>query len=251
MLEAFLVNPLRRKRRVRRAGRKRGRRGRRALMAVAPVGPVLKRRKKRGRVLGRKLTRQRIRVKGRKHRPVLYEVRPDYWERSPFSVSKRLGVRINPLGEEVMVVGLNPRRRRRRRYRRLKHNPPVSLSVRGIGNLAVPVLAGVASKLVVERIPQYTGWVSGIPKYGSQLVVAIGGGWAISKYVSSTAGYAWAIVGTAVVVSDIISSYLFSSPAVTSGIGQEFPEYEIGAFPTETEVGEPYGVGAYPYEYAY
>lgn len=52
--------------------------------------------------------------KSKRHRPVVYETAPKTWSRSEKSKSKKAGIKINPLGEEVILVGANPRREKRK-----------------------------------------------------------------------------------------------------------------------------------------
>lgn len=73
----------------------------------------------------RKKTRKGIGREGSKHRPVVYS-RGGRWTTSSGARIARPDMRLNPLGGEVVILGANPRRRKRRRGRKrnaLASNP--------------------------------------------------------------------------------------------------------------------------------
>lgn len=65
-------------------------------------------------------------MKGKKRKRIsVYKTGKKSYSRSPYSPSKQDGIMVNPYGEEVIVVGANPRKRRRKRkaVRRKRRNP--------------------------------------------------------------------------------------------------------------------------------
>lgn len=186
-----------------------------------------------------------------KHRPVVYSgVRKGVLSRSPYSRSPK----INPFGEEVMIVG-NPRRKRRakrryrhnepgpkRRYQRrysMKRNDPgrtrirhrrgfrrnparstaLAISARRPMSLLVPAIAGTGGFFAADYIPNAIGMsASPLTRIGIKAGVAFGGGMLVSKFAGSKVGAAFAIGAGINVVNDVLRTYIFKTTTV-AGLG--------------------------------
>lgn len=172
------------------------------------------------------------------------------------------------------VVASNPRRRRRsHRARRhsYRRNPALSLggftsqltNVRGWAPLAI---TGALSAITGQVVPTMVG-LSGNPwsKIGVQLVVAIGGGMAVEKFVDARHGQAWMIVGVSMVGFQLLKEFVLIpyAPQFAVGLG-DYMNYdvynpdnevsqEVGAFPQAMSafpnaMSDYPGVGGYPYD---
>lgn len=192
----------------------------------------------------------------------------------------------NPFGEEVIIVGANPRRRRKSRSRSKKRNPIVlanprkrrsrknyamnpqrrsyrrhrrnpaesgSLSMGGIMKnpmaLAIPILAAAAGLAAANILPSTLSMTTGWKKYGVQAAVAIGGAMLVKNLMkSNSAAMAWlAGVGGWVLYDNFLKQYVASSTtSTTSG--------RLGAFRprlalpnvTSSLTGRSIGMGAFP-----
>jgi len=192
-------------------------------------------------------------IRGRKHRPVVYSgIRKGVYARSPYSRSPQ----INPLGEEVMIVGANPRRRRRktrrrnlvanpvrrrrRRYsmkrrranpminrkrysrrRSYRRNPAtaIAISARRPMSLIMPALSGAGGFFAADYIPAAIGMsASPLTRIGIKAGVAFGGGMVISKFMGTKSGTSFAIGAGINVINDIMRTYIFKT-AATAGLG--------------------------------
>ncbi len=202
-MESFLINPARKRRRKTSSGRKRKRSG--GLPGALLSRMIRTYGAKRGMKEAWKAHRTGVRnprkklpsayhLKRAKHRPVVYSgVRRGSYVRSPYSRSPQ----INPFGEEVMIVGANPKRKRRRTRRRAinpvrrhrrrsytmrsksrlpairrRHNPvrhyrrryrnparsgAVAISFRRPMGLLMPALAGTGGFFAADYIPAAIG----------------------------------------------------------------------------------------------
>lgn len=261
-MEAFLINPARRRRkRKASSGRKRKRGGGLpgGLLSrmIKTYGP------KRGMKEAWKAHRTGVRnprkklpaayhVKRAKHRPVVYSgIHKGQYTRSPYSRSPQ----INPFGEEVMIVGANPKRRKRRTRRRvLRANPvrrhrrsysmkrranPVThrkrytrrhhyrrnpatamtISYRRPMSLIMPALAGTGGFFAADYIPAAIGMsASPLTRIGIKAGVAFGGGMVVSKFMGSKSGSAFAIGAGINMLNDVLRTYIFKT-ATTAGFG--------------------------------
>ncbi len=263
-MEAFLINPA--KRRVKRrksSGIRRKKRG-----GGLPSGLLSRMIKthgiKRGMKEAWKAHRSGVRnprkklpasyhIKGRKHRPVVYSgIRRGTYARSPYSRSPQ----INPFGEEVMIVGANPRRKRRvrrrkssylrndpgrkrrrrsyslsrrnpvihrRKRRHYRRNPArggaIAISARRPMSLLMPALAGTGGFFAADYIPAAIGMTaSPLTRIGIKAGVAFGGGMLVSKFMGSKNGSAFAIGAGINVLNDVLRTYVFKT-TVTAGLG--------------------------------
>jgi hypothetical protein len=237
-----------------------------------------KKRKKRRTTAKRRVTRKRV------HRPVLYEVSPKRWKRGPKSKSRAAGVKINPIGEGVMIVGANPprrrktkrrrrrnpwygqpirhsraakkgwrRRRRRTTRRRYRRNPAVSapsiLNLRRPMNMVMPLAVGVVAKMATDRVPVMVNMAdTPLKKFGVQMGVAFAGNMLLRRPLGSVNANVWAIVSAVTAVSELVGQYITGRAISGIGaIGYE-PEYS-DEYPVSEGVGAfPEEIGAYPYE---
>ena len=173
------------------------------------------------------------------------------WRTSPFARRPiKPGIRINPFGEELMVVGANPRRRKRRKYsrnpkrrggymarrrhrsggkrKRFKSNPMGSLK-----SLLPMALAGTGGALAAKMVPRMLGMTTAWSVYGTQAAVVVGGGYALDKYVGKNVADGWIIGSAAYVLSNVLATFVGGALA---GLGLDgmgaFPE-QYGAFPEQ------------------
>lgn len=259
-MEAFLVNPARKKRKASSGRKRRG--------GGLPAGLLSKMIRTYGIKRGMKeawkahkgtgtRTVKRVRVKakrrksvsrklpgayhvaGRKHRPVVYGgIKAGQYSRSPFSRSPR----INPFGEEVMILGANPKRRkrskrkatrrhslrlnpiRRRRVSRrrgLRRNPAtaMAISARKPMSLLMPALVGTGGYFAADYIPAAIG-MSGSPitRIGVKAGIAFGGGMLVSKFLGAKSGTAFALGVGINIINDALKTYIFKGVG-TAGMG--------------------------------
>jgi hypothetical protein len=176
-------------------------------------------------------------LKGHKRRHVAVARYGKAWRTVP-GVHKpfRAGVKVNPFnrnpfGSELMVVGANPRRRRRSKKggsmakrKRFMSNPMSSIKA-----LTPMILAGTAGALVTKMAPKTLGLTNVWAGYGAQLVVIAGGGYAADKWLGKQVSDGWIIGGAAMVLSNIISTAI---PTVFAGLGLDYSAFpEMGSFP--------------------
>ncbi|HDK42885.1 MAG TPA: hypothetical protein ENG87_05880 [Candidatus Pacearchaeota archaeon] len=218
----------------------------------------------------RRSKRKTVSIKRRKRvtssksiRPVLYKTGRKTYSRSRFSRTKRAGISINPIGEEVLIVGANPvapvRRRKRgkirkivkRRRRRSYRYNPVSLggfNLKKPMSLLMPVLIGVGAKMATERVPNMVNISKPFPRFGVQLAMAVGGGILLQKPLGKNNAAIWAIVSGVTAVSGLLDEFVFKQAlsyvsdvaGPVSDYGNDEIDYSMSAFPDE--------LGAYPYE---
>jgi hypothetical protein len=189
---------------------------------------------------------------------------------------RRRRVRHNPA---TTVAATNPRKHRRHRRRNVRRHSyrrnPMSLSigrftsqlsnVRGWAPLAI---TGAVSAIAGQVVPNMVG-LSANPwsKIGVQLVVAIGGGMAVEKFVDARHGQAWMIVGVSMVGFQLLKEFVLIpyAPQFAVGLGEgSYMNYDvyspdnevsqqIGAFPQAVDafpsaMNDYPGVGGYPYD---
>lgn len=206
--EPFLVNPPRRHRRH--GARSRMRLRNPFAEGLAIVGGNPRHRRHRRNAPKKRKSSTRI---GSMHRPVFYASGPKRWSRGPKSRSRRAGIKVNP-------------RRRHRRNPAIAAGGPLDI----MGNLPY-IATGAISAIAVVAVPSLTGMgVKGpIYKYGTQVATAIGGGIVVGKFVGKSHGAVWALVGSAVIVADIVKTYLLSSLGLSDALGLN--DYNLEAFP--------------------
>ena len=200
----------------------------------------------------------------------------------PFLINpmpKRNRMRCNPLGEEVVILGLNPKHRRRetsmarrrsrrrknpfglnpkRRSRRTRRNPALSLGgVQSTIKKTLPIaITGGAAIIASSIVPNLVRVSSPWMRRGVQAATALAGGAVVSKAINKDHGLAWTIAGAAVIMADILQTYVVGRfmPGLTSTAGfgalsegdyYENAEYGMGAFPTGMSG---LGMNAYPEE---
>lgn len=183
----------------------------------------------------RKVSRKTLRGHKRRHVAVAHYGKA--WRTVP-GVHKpfRAGVKVNPFkrnpfGSELMVVGANPRRRRRSKKggsmakRKRFHSNPMS----SIKALAPMIAAGTVGALVTKMAPKTLGMTNVWAGYGVQVAAIVGGGYAADKWLGKQVSDGWIIGGAAVVLSNIISTAI---PTVFAGLGLDYAAFpEMGSFP--------------------
>ena len=200
----------------------------------------------------------------------------------PFLINpmpRRNRMRCNPLGEEVVILGLNPKHRRREtsmarrrrsrtrrnpfglnpRKRRSRRNPVLSLGgVQSTVKKTIPIaITGGASIIASSIVPNLVRVTSPWMRRGVQAATAIAGGAVVSKAINKDHGLAWTISGAAVIMADLLQTYVIGRfmpglmggsvsgfGALAEGEYYENAEYGMGAFP----LGGMSGMGAYPEE---
>lgn len=207
--------------------------------------------------------RKRRVTTAKKMRPVVYKTGPRTYSRSSFSRSKRRGISINPVGEEVLIVGANPKRRKRRkiatraikrRRKRSYRRNPVSLggiNLRKPMTLLMPVIIGLGAKMATEKVPSMVNMSKPLPKFGVQAAMAIGGGLLLQKPLGKNNAAIWAIVSGVTALSGLLNNYVFKQAlSYVSDMG--VPEVSYDGNSGEVEYGSvdafPDELGAYPYE---
>jgi hypothetical protein len=140
----------------------------------------------------------------------------------------------NPFGE-LMMVGANPfrggdimarkhhrkasRRHRRnpvRRHRRYHRNPLGTMTA-----LLPMIAAGTAGAVAVRMVPKFVN-LTGMMAYGVKAVVVVGGGWAVGKFVSKSAGEGWIIGSAASMITEILKDTL--QTPLLAGLGIDLSE---------------------------
>lgn len=167
--------------------------------------------------------------------------------RHKFGIKRNFRVnpfRRNPFGEELMVIGSNPvRRRRKRKYsanpkrkrgyksmarrgrKRFSRNP-----ISSIGHLMPMIAAGTAGALATKMLPRVIGVTNTWAVYGTQAVVVVGGGYLADKFMGKAVSDGWIIGGATMVLSSLLGGVL---GGVFAGLGLEYEAFpnEVGAFP--------------------
>lgn len=185
----------------------------------------------------------------------------------------------NPL-EEVIVMGRNPKGRKRissrkrknvarqnharaanpmhtrksnkKRGRRRSHRRnPVELSLRKPQTLLMPIAVGIAAKFANDRLPSMVGMGTGFMKYVAQLAVAFGGQMLLKPVVGKANADVWALISIVNIGQGVLNEYIMpqlttGAPATKAGIGY-YSNPQIGAYPSEVEYTYN-GMGAYPDE---
>ena len=141
----------------------------------------------------------------------------------------------------------NPILRSRKRYsrRRLRRNPARSYRRRSSGrrfrrnpmgsvrSYMPLVLGGVVGAVTVRAVPRLLG-VVGIPYYGVQAAIVVGGGWAAGKYVSRSASDGFIVGAAATALYDVVKGFLGTTFSML-GLGDIGAYPELGAYTSEAE----------------
>lgn len=224
------------------------------------VNPVAKRRRARV-TRKRRVTRKKSRRSTRLRIKVGKRVRKTGRVRTiAVNRPRRRRRRRNP---PLMIVGANPRRRRRSRsYRRnrvhrrsYRRNPAISMggAFANVRSNIPYFVTGALSAIAISVVPgQLPANLTNAPwkKYAVQGAVAVGGGMVVGKFINSKHGTVWMIVGGAMIVADLLRTYLLQGVMGISGyeLGETYePEYQISEYPTPTMDAFPdVSMGAFP-----
>ena len=192
----------------------------------------------------------------RKSRPVFYSgVVSGAVKRSPEGLLRT----INPFGEEVLIVGANPKRKidskKKKHYAIAKHqkNPvakqkkgkkkhhrrnPVAQALSGVSitkpmSLLMPIGMGIASAFAVKRLPGMlklaphdlaAGKISWM-RVLAQLGISVGGGLAISKFLEKTSGIVFTVVGSSLTIMELLNTAVFKGQ-LSDVSGIDLSQYE-------------------------
>ena len=234
------------------------------LMVLGGNPPKKLRRKRSG--VGARKRKFRIGRAGSRHRPVVY-TEEGRWRVSPKAHIAKRGAIVNPLGGTLMTVGGNPMASRYYHYYRRKDNPArMKLGFRGLTEVqqwAPLAVWGALSATATATVPTMFGLRTPWMRIGGQLATAFGGGMLVRQMWSKEAGNIWALVGTSLVMYDLLKTWVFARffPAL-AGVGMEYSQYEtdsesqrVGQYPVnevsvypEEVSAYPEEVGAYPYD---
>jgi hypothetical protein len=173
-----------------------------------------------------------------KHRPVVWESKDHRMFTSPAAKIVKKGMKVNPFGEELMMIGANPRRRvggimahrKHRKHRRnpmhkfgriFKHNP-----IMGKGVLTL-ILAGGVAAIASRMIPTMPGVSSFVgastwKKYAAQAAVLVGGSYIVTKFLKKPELSKAVMIGSGAVLlmdatHDVLSMTASSSAPASSG----------------------------------
>ena len=154
--------------------------------------------------------------------------------------------RVNPFGEEAMIIGSNPMRRRRRRRKSYKTNPKRRRAMargrrkysmnplKSIKSLMPMIAAGTVGALATKALPRVIGVTNVWAVYGTQAVAVFGGGWVADKMMGRSISDGWIVGGASVILSNLLSGML---GGVFAGLGLEYDAFPMGAFPDEQPMG--------------
>ena len=208
-------------------------------MASEPflVNPPRKRRRKRSFTIGKR---------GTKHRPTVYTRRDAKgklrWMTSSKAKIAGKGQFINPVGESLIIVGGNPMARRMFSLGRFRRNPDGAVgAMRGamrVADWAPLAVTGGLSAVAAGATPAMLGIVNPWFRYGSQVGVAFLGGWAAGTVAGREHGKVWTIVGTSLVMYDLLKNFVFARffPGIPLG---EYDTYEQANAADSQAVGAP------------
>jgi len=164
----------------------------------------------------------------------------------------------NPIGEALVVIGSNPVRGGGKRMHYFHHRNPVGAdsikSAMNVGHWAPLAITGGLSAVAAGVVPGMLGLTGPWTQLGARLVVAFGGGIAVTKFVGKEHGSVWAVVGLALIAYDLLKRYVISSffPQLgLSGVGayQGYTlrdESQMSAFPQNVSAYPDNGVSAFP-----
>lgn len=158
---------------------------------------------------------------------------------SPFARTVKPLVRLNPFsrrysnpfGEELMMVGANPRRRHTMAKRRQRGNP-----ITNIRSLLPMIAGGTVGALATRIVPNMLNLTNAWTLYAAQAAIVLGGGLVTGKFVGKAVSDGWVVGGAAYMLSNIVSGVVGGALA---GLGVDaFPDtYAYGAFPDQVAYG--------------
>ncbi len=252
--EAFLVNPPRRRRGFfgnapKKKGKRRKLYGAAAAAHAKRVGGGTRKRKKAVTTGAVRRRRKHFSyAKAKRHQVVVYRTSPKRWSRSPRSKSRRRGIKINPY---MTVAGANPRH-----YRRYRRNParmggPFDL-MKNMPYVFTGALSATAQAVVPPMMP--ATFQTPLMRFGVQAAVAVGGGMLVNQMVrDKTHGTVWMITGGAIILADVIKTYVL--PMIPGLSDYTVSDYEVSgegeaemleAFPTDVFSGDVSEFSAFP-----
>jgi len=130
------------------------------------------------------------------------------------------------------------------------------------------VITGGASALATTAAPRmFSTFVPGMEgntlfRYGSQLMMAFGGGWAVGQFAGRTHGTVWTLVGVAVIGAELVNRFILGPAGLAAyPLGDEYGYGAVGYeggpagsdyfLPNREDEGVPIGMDAYTQEFAY
>lgn len=159
--------------------------------------------------------KKRVKTPSKKKKIVVaYQTGPKTYTRSAYSKSKKAGIKIN-----------RPRRRR---------NPAVK-NMFDVKSALPHVAVGAGSAIAVAVAPSIIPVQAPVVKYGVQLGTVVGGGLLLGKTVKDKSlGITWAITGSAVILADILKTYVLQG---MFGLSDVESAYALDAYPNEADEG--------------
>jgi len=234
--EPFLINPPQQKRKK--------------IRLIKKLKTILK--SKRRTTMAR--AKKRVKVKGKRHRPVMYGT-GKLWSRSPFSLSRKAGIKVNPrrkkrkrtyrkLNSPLMIAGTNPVRRKYRKrnapkqYYRHRQNPVINLGgpmefTKNMPYIFTGALSATAAAAIPPMILPMLGPIAAGPggRILGKFAVAIGGGFVVDMVMPRKGhGAVWALVGSGVALADAINEYILKKMGLLSDYSvsnYDMSDYEI------------------------
>lgn len=191
-----------------------------------------------GKRRSRKSRRSGLGRVGTRHRIVAITKSGGKLVTSPKARIARPSRRINPLGEEALILGANPARRRRR-YR--KNIAGINLGVSGVEITQLlmnggTVVAGFIASAYGPKILKISNpWLS----IGTKVGLGIGGGMLLQKNVSRNVGLYFATGAISSALLDVVQMF---APQILAGLEEEYDDDDTGydemsAFPDEEVAG--------------
>lgn len=155
-------------------------------------------------------------------------------------------MRHNPFGEELVIAGLNPRRRygkhrksrakgRRRGYRRNPVSSALGKPLQMVTSNLPYMITGGISALATVAVPKLLKFTDPLPYYGAQAATAVGGGIVAGMVAGKQHGMVWTVVGGSVILADVLKNYVLKGLGLSGYIGDdEYEDYEyVEAYPDE------------------
>ena len=184
---------------------------------------------------------RRLRLFGRMHHnPFRRHHRRAHHRRNP---GELMFVGANPFHKGVRSMAKRHKRRyrhndpgRRHHRRHYRHNPMMAM-----GTL-MPMVVGGTLGIAAERVLSKMVGMTGIMNYGVKAAIALGGGWAVGKYVNKPAGEGWMIGAVSAIVVEALNEL-----APTLGLGGMLAEqpqmltYYTPAAPATGAFEQPFG----------
>lgn len=138
--------------------------------------------------------------------------------------------RRNPIGEELMLIGSNPRHRK---------NPEVSIVPKNILPLLASGAAGALASSVLPGMLKLDGYM----KLLAQAGIGLGGGFAVVKVTKNPdLGTAFVIGAIAPIVANLINTKIFGGLGEVGEMGYFVPQNAMGEL-VSPQQGNPYYSG--------